>query len=494
LVVGSVAVLSGASMSAAIAFLTVKSGEEIARRPEILPLPPIAIFAAWVSLALAVRVWFGLVAVAQAQSFLDPRRFRSFPVAPLLVSAINFAALLLDPIWLMIYPPLIAVAVAIAGMPGAPAAWAMLIAEALAVLATTSVLHLAATVAALFDSRPALRRLFSVALLLAGFAGFQLTAKLPGGGLTMLFSGDRWRLTPVGWMAGIAGALSRGALVEVLAPGMLLLLLGASCTLAAHALSQRELLRPPDAVRAPTAAARRGGWKLPFAGVGTSALFEKEAKTALRLGWLQLVVVPVAYLLLVRAVFPGPQPLLIAAVYAHLGVLEIATNAFGRDLDAARIWFLSPVTVRSVLAAKNAVAWFFSLAIFLLLALVAALGAQVSGAQFLVGLLAHAAVFPLLASFGNAISILFPVPVRGARLRRVRGAGPIGSRFAAMFLLGGAAWAPYAIARATGLPLSAAYGGELVAMAVLYPALLGAAARLAETRREALLGALARDE
>jgi hypothetical protein len=63
-----------------------------------------------------------------------------------------------------------------------------------------------------------------------------------------------------------------------------------------------------------------------------------------------------------------------------------------------------------------------------------------------------------------------------------------------MFLLAAAAWAPYAIARATGLPLYAAYAGELVAMAVVYPSLLGAAARLAETRRETLLAALARDE
>jgi hypothetical protein len=118
-----------------------------------------------------------------------------------------------------------------------------------------------------------------------------------------------------------------------------------------------------------------------------------------------------------------------------------------------------------------------------LLALVAALGAHVTPGQVLVGLLAHAAVFPLLASFGNTISIFFPVPVRGARLRRIRGAGPVGSRFAAMFLLAGAAWAPYAIARAAGLHLYAAY-----------PALLGVSARLAETRREALLGALARDE
>jgi hypothetical protein len=247
-------------------------------------------------------------------------------------------------------------------------------------------------------------------------------------------------------------------------------------------------------VRAAAQAVRGAGWRLPLLRPAMSALFEKEAKTALRLGWLQLLVVPVAYLLLVRAVLPGPEPLLIAAVYAHLGVLEIATNGFGRDLDAARAWFLFPVTLRSVLLAKNAVAWLFSLAIFLLLAVVAAVGSHLTGRQFLVGILAHAAVFPLLATFGNVISILFPVPVRGTRLRRVRGSGPVGARLSAMFLLAGAGWAPYAIAQALGLPLLAAYAGELIALLAAYPALLGVAARLADARREALLGALARDE
>src|SRR5207253_9125885 len=189
-----------------------------------------------------------------------------------------------------------------------------------------------------------------------------------------------------------------------------------------------------------------------------------------------------------------PQPLLVAALYAHLVVLEIATNGFGRSRDAARAWFLWPITLRALSAAKNAVAWLFSLAIFLLLAIVAALGTQVTAGQVLVGVLAHTAVFPLLATFGNVVSVLFPVPVHGARLRRIRGAGPVGARFAAMFLLAGAAWAPYAIAQALGMPVPAAYAGELLALLLAYPALLGLASQLAERRREALLGALARDE
>src|SRR6266480_1809072 len=140
--IGLLAALIGASFSASLSLLALKSGEEIARRRELLPMPPLAVFAAWVSMALAGRVWFGLIALAQTQAFLDPRRFRAFPVNPLLLSAINLAALLFDPVWLILYPPMIAIAVTVAGIPGAPAAWAMLVAEVVAVFATASILHL----------------------------------------------------------------------------------------------------------------------------------------------------------------------------------------------------------------------------------------------------------------------------------------------------------------------------------------------------------------
>jgi len=492
--------LMGVFVSASLAWLAHESALELAGRPDLLAIRggPLPLFAAWVSLALIGRLWFGLLTLAQAQSFLDPRRFRLYPLSPRLLSAMNLIALLFDASWLILYPPMIAIALGISRIPGAPSASAMLVAEAFAVFATASLLHLGAALAALLDARPLLRRGFSIVLVLAGFAGFQLSMSMPGQrGIEALFAPERWEkvlLTPPGWMALLADRLSSDSPGEALLPAALLAGLGVLCTVGAHALSQRELVRPPDPVRAASSSVRGGGWSVPLLGGRLSALFEKEAKTALRLGWLQLVIVPVAYLLLVRAVLPGPEPLLVAAVYAHLGVLEIATNGFGRDLDATRAWFVWPVTLRAVLFAKNAVAYLFSLAIFLSLAAVAALGAHLTGRQFLVGILAHAAVFPLLATFGNAVSIFFPMPVRGTRLRRVRGAGPVGARLFAMVLLAGAGWAPWAIAHALGLPVPAAYAGELLALLAAYPALLGAAARLMDSRRESLLGALARDE
>lgn len=459
---------------------------------------PLALFATWLTMALMGRVWFALMPAAQSQVFLDPRRFRLFPVPARLLSALNLLALFFDPVWLVLYPVLAAIALVISQLPGGPAFAALLAAEAVAVWATVGVLHLGAAVGALFDSRPFLRRGFTVALLLAGFAGFQLSVALPGRpGVAALFAGHHWRAiawTPPGWAALLAQALSDGRPLHALTPALLLFLLGLLCSAAAHQLSLRENLRPPEPVQTRLLAAGPAGWRLPLLPESFSALFEKEAKTVVRIGWLQLVLVPVAYLLLVRTVFTGPQPLLIAAVYAHLGVLEIATNAFGRDVAGARAWFLWPVSLRELLAAKNAVAYCFSAAIFLLLALVAWTSARVTPEQVLIGLLAHAAIFPLLATFGNAVSVFFPVPVRGARLRRVRGTGPIGARFVAMGLLAAAAWAPDALAHALGLRLVAAYGGELLSLAVAWLALLGAGARLIAARREPLLAALTRDE
>lgn len=496
-VVALFAAAAGALLSYSLCVLILDRAADLRQHPAALSARggPLALFATWLTLALVGRVWFSLMPAGQ-QSFLDPRRFRSFPVPARLISAINLAALFFDPLWLLLCPPLVAAAVAVSRLPGGPAAWALVAAEALAIWATVGVLHFGAALGAAFDARPVLRRGLTVSLVLSGFAAFQLSVAAPGRpGIAALFAGHHWRAiawTPPGWTALLAQALSDGRPLHAITPALLLFLLGLVCTLSAHALSLREAVRPPEPVQAPRA--RGSGWRLPLLPDAFSALFEKEAKTVLRIGWLQLVLVPVAYLLLVRTVSGGPQPLLVAAVYAQLGVLEIATNGFGRDLTAARGYFLWPLSLRQVFAAKNAVAYCFSVLIYLLLAAVAWTSARVTGQEVWVGLLAHAAIFPLLATLGNALSVLFPMPVRGVRLRRVRGAGPVGARIFALLLLAAAAWAPDLIAQALGLSLFAAYASALVAMSVAYLGLLGFAAHLLDTRREPLLAALSKDE
>jgi hypothetical protein len=457
---------------------------------------PVAVFAAWLSMALLARLWVGLLPVSQSSRLFDLRRFRIYPVSPRLLSAVNFAGLFLEPAWLLAYPVLAVMAVGLSRLPGAPSAPELLAAEAMAVFATGGVLFFFAAVGASFESRPRLRRTFSAALILLGVTGLQFSAA-SGRWLVELFAGGRsWVMlaTPPGWAARFAQALAEGQGLRALGSFSLLALFGVALALAAHAVASADAVRPPEQVQAGASTVRAAGWRLPLVSTSFSALFEKEAKTAIRAGWLQLVLVPVAYLLMVKTVFTGPEPLLIAAVYAHLSVLDVATNAFGRDTAAARAWFLWPLSLRQLLAAKNAVAFCFSSAVFWLLTLVGASGRHVVGSQVLVGFLAHAATFPLLAAMGNAISVFAPQPVRGMRLRRVRGAGPVGARLLALGVLAGAVWAPYAIARATGLHLVAAYAGELIAMTVAYFGTLSAGARLVDQRREPLLAALSQDE
>ncbi len=459
----------------------------------------LALFATWLTLALVARVWMSLISAGQMASFLDPRRFLIYAVPARVVSALNFTAQLFEPVWLLLYPVLVAIALGVSTLPGAPALWALLVAEAFAVFSVVGLLHLGAAASSLLDSRPALRRGFSIVLLFTGFAAFQLSLARPGRpGLAELFGGHHWRLialTPPGWAAVLARALSEGSPLHALTPALLLFLLGLAGALGAHRLSVREVTRPAATQSAPERARVQDGWALPLVSGDCAALFEKEAKTALRVGWLQLVLVPVGYLMLRSFAWRevGRVPMLVAAAYAHLGVLEIATNAFGRDLSGARAYFLWPVRGRTVLLAKNAVAYAFSLAIFALLALVALSSARVPLSEIAVGFCAHAATFPLLATFGNVSSVLYPSPVRGT-LRRVRGAGPMAARLVAMLLLASAAWAPYWIAQLRGLPLSVAYLGELVAMSIAYGGLLTFCTHLFAQRREPLLAALSRDE
>ena len=498
----------GALFSGAIAFAAFQSAELLRRDPQGLAAHggPLAVFATWLFATMLGRLWFAFLPQAQgAGTLLDPRRFLVFGVSPRLVSALNFAAQLLDPAWLFFWPILVAVAVGCARLPGMPGAGALLAGEALAVWAVAGVLHLFGAVAAALDARGPLRRAVSVVFFLAAFAGLQLAIATPGRPeMVGLFARQHWDAiawTPPGWAASFAAAIADGRPVRALLAGSLLILTGLGAAVGAHAVASGEARRPIEAGAASAGAARGRGWALPGLPDPLSALVEKEAKTVLRVGWLQLVLVPVGFLLL-RSVFfsadtsrvVGKSPLLFAAVYAHLGVLEFATNAFGRDLGAVRAWFLWPVSPRAVLAAKNAVAYVFSLLIFAALVGVAVATGPVAPEQIAAGAVAHLAIFPILATLGNVASILWPVPVRGMRFRRVRGGGPIGARILALAALSAAAWAPVVAARLLGMPLLIAYAGELVAMGVAYGALLAFAAHLLEEKREALVAALARDE
>src|SRR5207244_382057 len=121
-VVGLIAAAAAAAFSFSLCLLILDGAADLAARPQELADRggPLAVFATWLTMALVGRVWFSLISIAQSQGFLDPRRLRLFPVPARLISAINFAAQLAEPTWLVLYPPLVAIAIAVARLPGAP--------------------------------------------------------------------------------------------------------------------------------------------------------------------------------------------------------------------------------------------------------------------------------------------------------------------------------------------------------------------------------------
>src|SRR5216683_1146281 len=381
----------GAVLGVSTALLLVRYGEQLRNRPQLVAEQggALALFATWLTSALLARVWFAFLPRGQTP-FLDPRRFLAFAVPARLVSALNFAAQLFDPAWLFFWPILAGIAWAAGRLPGMPGAGALLCAEALSVWAVAGVLHLAAAIGGALESRLMLRRAFSVVLALLAAAGVQLATRPDRPGIPSAFAAEHWTavaFTPPGWAAEMVRELAGGRPQRAVPPALLLFLLGAVCGVLAHRLSLREALRPVESGTA-RAGRRSAGWRLPLVPEPVSAVLEKEAKTVLRIGWLQIVLVPIGFLLL-RVVFLDPRggswverrPLLFAAVYAHLGVLELATNLFGRDLDAARGWFLWPVSPRVLVAAKNLVAYALSLCIFAGLVVVARATGPVSAEQ-----------------------------------------------------------------------------------------------------------------
>ena len=503
--VSLLALAIAALVSGSMAFLLLQYGAELRSNPALLERAggAPALFTTWLAATLLARLWFAFVPRAQT-AFLDPRRFLAFAVPARLVSALNFAAQACDLAWLFFWPIFVAMAIALGGAPGLPAPWILLAAEVLSIWAVAGALFLGAAIAAALDSRVLLRRAFAVALALGTVVGLQLMIRSGQTHARPLLSAEQLRVitfTPPGWAAAAVRAIGAGQPSRAVPPVLFLIAFGVACVALGHRLSLREALRPPDSGAARTRRGGRAGWRLPIGSDAFSAVLEKEAKTVLRIGWLQIVLVPIGFLVLrLFLLDPGGaswvdrRPLLFAAVYSHLGVLELATNQFGRDVDAARAWFLWPVSPRAVIAAKNVVAYALSLCIFIGLVLVARATGPISAEDVLIGACAHLATFPLLAVLGNVVSVLWPVPVRGMRLRRVRGAGPLGARLVTLCLLAAAAWAPWALSRLVGTPAALAYVGEALLMGIVYGGVLAGSAHLLQTRREPLLYALRSDE
>ena len=513
------ALLGGLGLTGGYVFFMLLLGRELKEAPDKLAEwgGATGLFGLMLAAMLGLRLYFSIISVATGAPFLQPRRFLVYAVPPALITSINCLAQLFEPAWLIFYAPAVVLAWVTSRLPGGAPLAASCLSLALVFLCSAAILQaLIALFAELFAHKK-WRRVVVLALMCSGW-GIALASSRLSQAQSSLSLERLWamaRALPPGWAALLAEALARHAWLGAAQYALLLVGTGLLAAMLGHKLALREARRAPETVVA--SGAKRGGpagWHIPLVPEAVAALIEKEVKTIFRAMWLQMIAGPVGFLVMrfllmqghtahgnhpaLRAgamgPFLGPQPLLMGAFYAHLGVLAWSVNAFGVDGAATRGLFLWPVRGRTVLAAKNAVAYAVSLLIFVLLIGLSALVAPLTAGQVIVGLCAHAATFPVLAAAGNATSIYFPSPMRGGRIQRQPGGATAFVRVAALCLMALTAWAPYALAGVLGLPLVAAYLGELVAMAVVYGGLLSVSEQLLESKREPLLHALAKEE
>ncbi len=511
LAVGLLALLFGLSLTglatAGIFFL----GQQLHEDPKSLEQlgGPLALCGLLLSAMLALRLYFSILSLAAGTPFLHPRRFLIYAVPPLLVTTINCIAQLFEPAWVVFYAPAVMLAYVSSSLPGGPKFLAMLVGLKLLFLCAAAVMQLLTSMVAELFAHKASRRIASLSVLGLGW-GISFAASHAANSASAFAPAHLWkivRVLPPGWAVLFADALSHARILAALAYAAALIVLTLAAAFATHALSLRESRRPAETTIAREAnRAGPAGWVLPFLPGPICALIEKETKTIFRAMWLQMIAGPVGFLMMRFLIlqgahkhdddglFVGPQPLLMGAVYAHLGVLAWAVNLFGVDGQATRGVFLWPVRGRTVLAAKNAVTYVVSLGIFLLLAAISLLTAPLTAEQIFVGLCAHAATFPVLAALGNTTSIYFPAPMKSGRMVRQPGGSAALARIGALLAMALTGWAPYAIAKVIGLPLVAAYVSEFITMAIVYGGLLSFSEQMLETRREQLLQALAKDE
>ena len=508
---GVLALIAGLGITGLGVFGMIMLGMKLKDSPSSLARVggPTALLGLVLTAMLGVRLYLSIISVATGVPFLQPRRFLVYAVPPQLITAINCVAQLFEPAWIVFYAPAAALAYVMSKVPDGPPIAATLLALVLLFLCAAAMLQAVIAMVAELFAHKIWRR---VGLLFLMCGGWGVSLALSGSKAQSMLSPQHvWavaRYLPSWIAARLTEALRLGLWVHALESISALVVTGLVAALLGHKLALREARRAPETIVADAGSTSGpAGWRIPFVPGPIAALFEKEVKTIFRAMWLQMIAGPVGFLVMrflllqghsaqgkTGGPFLGPQPLIMGAFYAHLGVMAWSVNVFGVDGQAARGLFLWPLRGRTVLAAKNAVAYAVSLTIFVLLAGLSSLVAPLTLTQIIVGLCAHAATFPVLAALGNTTSIYFPSPMKGGRLQRQPGGATAMARIGALALMALTGWAPYALAPILRMPLIAMYVGELLVMAIVYGGLLSFSESLLEARREPMLRSLAKED
>lgn len=172
-----------------------------------------------------------------------------------------------------------------------------------------------------------------------------------------------------------------------------------------------------------------GGWlsfdrgPLSTLPVQVRAVAAKDLQYMLRsvVGRLQLFVVPI-FVVIVALVFResieesllgiDPEQLLLFGMlfYALLMSNNFVNNAFAWEGEGIKSYFMSPVSLRTVLYGKNVAVWLYNVLLFsLILVSWSAVMGPPDLATFFSAIFLYVAAILIFMSFGNFLSVLFPV-------------------------------------------------------------------------------------
>jgi ABC-2 type transport system permease protein len=191
--------------------------------------------------------------------------------------------------------------------------------------------------------------------------------------------------------------------------------------------------------------------------------------------------------------------LTVVSSYALMLLGEVCFwNSFGLDRGAAQGYFTMPVSISTVLRAKNIAALFFILLELAMVSIFCALLRMPVTIYSVVEAFAVTLVFAMfLLSFGNLISVRYPRPVDPAQSWR---SGSVGRTQAYLLFLYPAAAAPIALAFGAEYAFenkTAFYGVLLIDFLislVVYAISLDSAVQTAERNKESIVLALSKAE
>jgi ABC-2 type transport system permease protein len=369
------------------------------------------------------QAWTALALSLGEQDGLDLRRLLVYPLPPRRLHLLGLASGLVgDPIglvWLLLLGSILAGAAA-----ARPGPW--LLPLAMVILAFTfSTLFLVGLLRELVAGLLRARRLREVVigLSLAVLAWAFVAAAGRGHGSMRTALPVLARLQWVAWPAALAsGAATRLYARDIPASLPYLAALLAATALGGWLSYRVSLAAARSGGEGGGAATANGsGWRLgPLEG-RFAAVLEKEAKYLWRhpLARIYALIIPAFAALVAWKAEPSmPReagevvralPLLAFAVYTHLVMQIFWLNALGWERGGARTWYLAPVGLSSVLAAKNAALYAWSLLVFALAAGLAILvGGRPPAWALLAGLALHAGLAPILYGLGNLVSVLNP--------------------------------------------------------------------------------------